>query len=49
MINGHKWFTSNGKRADFFIVMCRTEDADEGRDTSGRMTQIIVPQRHARA
>ena len=26
VINGHKWFTSNGKRADFFIVMCRTED-----------------------
>lgn len=43
VINGHKWFTSNGKRADFFIVMCRTEDADEGRDASGRMTQIIVP------
>jgi len=43
VINGHKWFTSNGKRADFFIVMCRTEDADGGRDASGRMTQIIVP------
>jgi acyl-CoA dehydrogenase len=25
VINGHKWFTSNGFRADFFIVMCRTE------------------------
>jgi len=23
VINGHKWFTSNGIRADFFIVMCR--------------------------
>jgi acyl-CoA dehydrogenase len=43
VINGHKWFTSNGKRADFFIVMCRTEDADGGGDASGRMTQIIVP------
>ena len=43
VINGHKWFTSNGKRADFFIVMCRTEDADGGSDASGRMTQIIVP------
>jgi len=41
VINGHKWFTSNGKRADFFIVMCRTEE--EGSDSSGRMTQIIVP------
>ncbi len=25
VINGHKWFTSNGKAADFFIVMCRAE------------------------
>jgi len=40
VINGHKWFTSNGFRADFLIVMCRTEGA--GRD-AGRMTQIIVP------
>ena len=43
VINGHKWFTSNGKRADFFIVMCRTEDVEGGSDTSSRMTQIIVP------
>jgi acyl-CoA dehydrogenase len=40
VINGHKWFTSNGFRADFFIVMCRTEGS--GHD-NGRMTQIIVP------
>jgi len=40
VINGHKWFTSNGKRADFFIVMCRTQE--DGAAT-GRMTQIIVP------
>ena len=40
VINGHKWFTSNGKRADFFIVMCRTQD--EG-PANGMMTQIIVP------
>jgi alkylation response protein AidB-like acyl-CoA dehydrogenase len=26
VIDGHKWFTSNGFAADFFIVMCRTED-----------------------
>ena len=26
VINGHKWFTSNGFRADFLIVMCRTEE-----------------------
>jgi acyl-CoA dehydrogenase len=43
VINGHKWFTSNGKRADFFIVMCRTEDSEDETDASGRMTQIIVP------
>jgi acyl-CoA dehydrogenase len=40
VINGHKWFTSNGKRADFFIVMCRTDDDAAG---NGAMTQIIVP------
>ncbi len=43
VINGHKWFTSNGKRADFFIVMCRTEDAAGGADRNAQMTQIIVP------
>lgn len=43
VINGHKWFTSNGKRADFFIVMCRTEDPDGPSDLNGKMTQIIVP------
>jgi len=40
VIDGHKWFTSNGFRADFFIVMCRTEESG---DANGRMTQIIVP------
>ncbi|MCL6645826.1 MAG: acyl-CoA dehydrogenase family protein [Dehalococcoidia bacterium] len=43
VINGHKWFTSNGKRADFFIVMCRTEDPDAPGDANSKMTQIIVP------
>ena len=43
VINGHKWFTSNGKRADFFIVMCRTEESDGDGDRNARMTQIIVP------
>ncbi|MCH8815083.1 MAG: acyl-CoA dehydrogenase family protein [Chloroflexi bacterium] len=43
VINGHKWFTSNGKRADFFIVMCRTEDPDAPAERNGAMTQIIVP------
>ncbi len=41
VINGHKWFTSNGKRADFLIVMCRTEDEKSGQND--QMTQIIVP------
>ena len=41
VIDGHKWFTSNGLDADFFIVMCRTEDA--AGDRNGAMTQIIVP------
>ena len=43
VINGHKWFTSNGKRADFFIVMCRTDDPEGPADRNGKMTQIIVP------
>ncbi len=43
VINGHKWFTSNGFAADFLIVMCRTAD-DADPDAAGtRMTQIIVP------
>ncbi len=41
LINGHKWFTSNGRRADFAIVMCRTETGDDA--SNDRMTQIIVP------
>ena len=43
VINGHKWFTSNGKAADFLIVMCRTEDATGESGPNGQMTQIIVP------
>jgi acyl-CoA dehydrogenase len=43
VINGHKWFTSNGVAADFLIVMCRTEDPSSGADQNGQMTQIIVP------
>jgi acyl-CoA dehydrogenase len=41
VINGHKWFTSNGLAADFFIVMCRAGEPDD--DRPGRMVQIIVP------
>jgi acyl-CoA dehydrogenase len=43
VINGHKWFTSNGIRADFLIVMCRTDDPEGPEDLNGKMTQIIVP------
>jgi len=43
VINGHKWFTSNGRRADFAIVMCRTEEKDGAGGTKDKMTQIIVP------
>jgi acyl-CoA dehydrogenase len=43
VINGHKWFTSNGHAADFYIVMCRTSDPDEMGGVNEKMTQIIVP------
>jgi len=43
VINGHKWFTSNGKDADFFIVMCRADDPSGELGRSGQMVQIIVP------
>jgi len=40
VINGHKWFTSNGLAADFFIVMCR---AGRRRRTSGPDGADLVP------
>ncbi len=43
VINGHKWFTSNGIDADFFIVMCRVNDDSGEYGRSGQMAQIIVP------
>jgi acyl-CoA dehydrogenase len=43
VINGHKWFTSNGIDANFFIVMCRANDPTGELGAPGRMTQIIVP------
>ena len=43
VINGHKWFTSNGYAADFYIVMCRTADPDDPGGANDKMTQIIVP------
>jgi acyl-CoA dehydrogenase len=43
VINGHKWFTSNGTASDFFIVMCRVTDDTGEMGRSGQMAQIIVP------
>jgi acyl-CoA dehydrogenase len=43
VINGHKWFTSNGIDADFFIVMCRVVEAGQQDRKTGPMAQIIVP------
>ena len=43
VINGHKWFTSNGIGSDFLIVMCRTDDPEGPAERNGKMTQIIVP------
>ncbi len=44
VINGHKWFTSNGIDADFFIVMARVAESDEeAKRRHGKMAQFIVP------
>jgi acyl-CoA dehydrogenase len=43
VINGHKWFTSNGWAADFFIVMCRVTDPTGEMGAPGQMSQVIVP------
>ncbi|HEX9259995.1 MAG TPA: acyl-CoA dehydrogenase family protein [Acidimicrobiales bacterium] len=43
VINGHKWFTSNGIDADFFIVMCRVLEPGATDPKKGPMVQIIVP------
>ena len=44
VINGHKWFTSNGIDADFFIVMARVAESDEAaKQRQGVMAQFIVP------
>jgi acyl-CoA dehydrogenase len=43
VIDGHKWFTSNGIDADFFIVMCRVVDPTGELGRTGEMVQIIVP------
>ncbi|MEX2326700.1 MAG: acyl-CoA dehydrogenase family protein, partial [Pseudomonadales bacterium] len=43
VINGRKWFTSNGINASWALVMCRTEEEDGEGGTNQKMTQIIVP------
>ncbi|MBQ76135.1 MAG: acyl-CoA dehydrogenase [Gammaproteobacteria bacterium] len=43
VINGRKWFTSNGTNATWALVMCRTEEEDGEGGVNDRMTQIIVP------
>ena len=43
VIDGHKWFTSNGIAADFFVVMCRVVDSATSDRKKGPMVQIIVP------
>ncbi|MEA3054573.1 MAG: acyl-CoA dehydrogenase [Actinomycetota bacterium] len=43
VIDGHKWFTSNGIAADFFIVMCRVVDDTGDIGRTGDMIQVIVP------
>jgi acyl-CoA dehydrogenase len=44
VITGHKWFTSNGVDADFFIVMARVAESDDAaKRREGTMAQFIVP------
>ena len=43
VINGHKWFTSNGIDADFFIVMCRVVAPGAAPAKGDPMVQVIVP------
>jgi acyl-CoA dehydrogenase len=43
VINGHKWFTSNGIDATFFVVMCRAVESADSDPKIGPMVQIIVP------
>ena len=47
VINGHKWFTSNGLAADFFVVMCRAKESFDD-DGPGRPPSSfpLSPARH---
>ncbi|MBJ37514.1 MAG: acyl-CoA dehydrogenase [Gammaproteobacteria bacterium] len=43
VITGHKWFTSNAVRADWALVMARTEEPDGDGGVNEKMSQFIVP------
>ncbi len=53
IVNGHKWFTSNGRNADFFVVMCRAQDPaappapTAGPPAAGRSRSSSRPTRRA--
>ena len=43
IITGHKWFTSNAVRADWALVMARTEEPNGEGGVNEKMSQFIVP------
>ncbi len=43
VINGHKWFISNARRASFAIVICRTEDDPEIRQAGNTAFIVDIP------
>jgi acyl-CoA dehydrogenase len=43
VLNGHKWFTSNGIDANFFIVQAKVTDPTGELGVAGQITSLIVP------
>ncbi len=43
ILNGHKWFTSNGIDANFFIVQAKATDPTGELGVQGQITSLIVP------
>jgi acyl-CoA dehydrogenase len=43
VINGHKWFISNAKRANFAILICRTEDDPQLRQAANTAFIVDIP------
>ncbi len=43
VINGHKWFISNARRASFAILLCRTEDNPEVRQAGNTAFIVEIP------